>query len=157
MYPPLKQHGAAIGYKDEIGYPPQSLAQDSPWLLHLSLFLLLKTMFWVYLLLSDDGEVYAGQTGNLKGRLRSHNSPNGGRRYTRGRRWHLLAAKRFKTRVEAFGFETKLKRDGHSKKRWIIQSSGRISKLVARFGVTLRPLSQAAFAVAVACDPQARE
>jgi predicted GIY-YIG superfamily endonuclease len=105
-------------------------------------------VFWVYLLLSEDGEVYAGQTGNLRARFRTHNSPNGGNRYTRGRRWHLLAARQFDTRLDAFRFETKLKRDGHTKKRWILRNSKRIAKLVVLYKIILRPQSHAASAAA---------
>lgn len=93
---------------------------------------------WTYLLLSCKGEVYLGATTDLKQRLRSHNA-KGNDGFTKGRRWHLLAAKRFQTRKEAFAYETFLKVSGSSKREWKIASISRAIKIVEKFSYPFDP------------------
>jgi predicted GIY-YIG superfamily endonuclease len=93
---------------------------------------------WTYLLLSERGEVYLGATTNLRQRLRQHNAPdNDG--FTRGRRWHLLAAQRFSTRQQAFAHENRLKKSLHLKMEWKIASIGRAWRIVARHDYAFVP------------------
>jgi len=59
---------------------------------------------------------YVGWTTDLDNRLRAHNSGKGARS-TRGRRWVLLYAERYRTRAEAMSREWHLKRDRAFRKR----------------------------------------
>ena len=45
-----------------------------------------KKLYSVYLLECADGTLYTGSTNNLKKRLRMHNTPASGAKYTRSRR-----------------------------------------------------------------------
>ena len=93
---------------------------------------------WTYLLLSERGEVYLGATTNLRQRLRQHNAPdNDG--FTRGRRWHLLAAQRFSTRQQAFAHESHLKKSLDLKMAWKIASIERAWRIVARHNYAFVP------------------
>ena len=96
---------------------------------------------WTYLLLSEDGEVYLGATTNLRQRLRVHNDVKHrrNRRYTFGRRWHLLAAVKFDTRSEAFSCERELKRLPHRKIVWKLQYIARAIKIAERHGYDFDP------------------
>lgn len=90
--------------------------------------------FYAYLLLSENGKTYAGQTNNLKRRLKAHNDPdNTG--YTRGRKWYLLAAWPFKTRYEALIFERGLK--STKLRHRIIDNHPRTQLLLDRHQITL--------------------
>jgi len=53
---------------------------------------------------------YVGWTTNLERRLQEHNS-GAGARSTRGRKWALLYAERYRTRGEAMSREWHLKKD----------------------------------------------
>lgn len=75
---------------------------------------------WTYLLLSEWGEVYLGATTQLRQRIRKHNSPES-TQWTRGRRWHLLAARGFANRKAAFDLELELKKRPDKKKKWKVQ------------------------------------
>ena len=89
---------------------------------------------WTYLLFSSRGEVYLGATKDLRARFRSHNSPhNTG--FTRGRRWHLLAVRRFGTRKEAFDHEQRLKRSGKAK--WKQSCIARAQEIARRWGYSI--------------------
>ena len=95
---------------------------------------------WAYLILSERGEVYLGASSNLKNRLKSHNSSlNTG--FTKGRKWHLLAAKKFDTLRGGFRFESELKSSQRKKREWKIESITRARKIVARFGYDFDPQS----------------
>jgi len=69
---------------------------------------------FVYVLGSEGraGEIrtYVGWTTDLDARLSTHNEGKGARS-TRGRRWVLLYAERYRTRGEAMSREWHLKRD----------------------------------------------
>ncbi|HEY2528875.1 MAG TPA: GIY-YIG nuclease family protein [Xanthobacteraceae bacterium] len=93
---------------------------------------------WTYLLLSERGEVYLGATTDLRKRLRNHNSSDS-RQWTRGRRWHLLAARGFLTRKEAFDFEADLKLGPHRKIKWKLQCLERAKKIVSRHNYVFSP------------------
>ncbi|MGJ3260540.1 MAG: GIY-YIG nuclease family protein [Rhodospirillales bacterium] len=56
------------------------------------------------------GRTYVGWTTDLDQRLSQHNAGTGAKS-TRGRRWRLLYAERYKTRSEALSREWYLKRD----------------------------------------------
>lgn len=93
---------------------------------------------WTYLLISNKGEVYLGATQNLRQRFRRHNSDeNPG--WTRGRRWHLLAAMKFPTRDEAFEYEKLLKTLPHKKSQWKVICIPRAEKLILRYGYSFNP------------------
>jgi predicted GIY-YIG superfamily endonuclease len=86
---------------------------------------------WTYLILSERGEVYLGATTNIRNRLRSHNSKSG--QYTSGRHWHLLAAKGFLSRKEAFQYESYLKGHGTKRREWKRAYVERAKKLISRY------------------------
>jgi putative endonuclease len=69
---------------------------------------------YVYVLGSGDAETgyrtYIGWTTDLDARLATHNAGKGARS-TRGRRWVLLYAERYRNRGEAMSREWHLKRD----------------------------------------------
>jgi predicted GIY-YIG superfamily endonuclease len=94
---------------------------------------------WTYLLLSEFGECYLGATTDLRKRLRAHNEKLPSRRYTSGRRWHLLAVIRFDTKSEAFSYESKLKRLRHRKIIWKLQNIKRACLIADRFGYSFDP------------------
>ena len=90
--------------------------------------------FYVYLLLSEHGEIYTGYTANIRRRFSEHNSgDNGG--WTRGRRWYLLAVRCFLDRHSALLVERQLKRSKYEKRNWIRQERSRLRKLCTRHGV----------------------
>lgn len=96
--------------------------------------------FWVYLLFSPKtGRVYLGFTGNLRRRLRRHNS-EGNRGYTRaGRPWSLLAVRCFFDRHSAELVERQLKRSRYDKRNWVRREAPRLRKICDRRGCTLPP------------------
>jgi len=93
---------------------------------------------WTYLLLSERGEVYLGATSNLRARLRSHNSAdNTG--WTRGRRWHLLAARNCPSIGAALHHERTLKKRPHQKIKWKLATIPRAIKIQQRFSYAFKP------------------
>ena len=64
---------------------------------------------------------YVGYTNNIKLRLDKHNS-NKGAKSTKGYKWLLIYAKKFKSKNEAMSFEFKLKKD-RAKRRKILKKS----------------------------------
>jgi len=92
------------------------------------------TAAWTYLLVSAEGLTYLGATSNLKRRLHAHNSQNNSG-WTKGRRWHLLAAKRFDSRAEAFAYEALLKDDVRRRNQWKRKSIGRAEVLFKRHNI----------------------
>ena len=101
--------------------------------------------FAVYLLVSECGTTYIGQTRNLRRRFREHCS--GKSRSTRGRTWHLVAVRHVLDRGSAVRLERQLKRRRHwrhAKKanwefvRWIRSARGRVERLTERFGFDYR-------------------
>jgi len=93
---------------------------------------------WCYLILSSKGEVYLGATTDLRRRLRMHNAADN-KSYTKGRRWHLLAALQFPTRKNAFDYEYKLKSSMALKKEWKIHSICRANKIASRYHYEFSP------------------
>lgn len=90
--------------------------------------------FHVYLLLSERGEIYTGSTGDIRRRLREHNShQNQG--WTRGRRWRLLAVRCFMDRDSALLVERQLKRSRYDKRNWIRGANSRLATLCRRHGI----------------------
>ena len=68
---------------------------------------------YVYILGALDGtprHTYVGWTVDLGARVEAHNSGKGAK-FTRGRRWALLYAEKYRTRTEAMRREWHLKRD----------------------------------------------
>ena len=96
--------------------------------------------FYVYLLLSERGEVYTGFTSDLRRRLAEHNAvENAG--WTRGRRWHLLAVRRFFDRHSALIHERRLKQSRFDKRNWLrylSRSNQRLAELCRRHGIEHR-------------------
>ena len=71
--------------------------------------------YFVYILKSDLGYSYIGQTSNLEDRLRRHNSDRS--TYTKQKgTWHLIATACFASRSEAVQLEKKLKGFKNSEK-----------------------------------------
>ena len=73
---------------------------------------------FVYILGADGKggyRTYVGWTTDLDARLATHNAGKGARS-TRGRRWVLLYAERYRTRAEAMSREWHLKRDRRFRK-----------------------------------------
>jgi predicted GIY-YIG superfamily endonuclease len=90
--------------------------------------------FYVYLLLSEHGEVYCGYTNCIRRRLREHNSPkNTG--WTRERRWRLLAVRCFLDRHSATIVERNIKRSRYDKRNWIQRERYRLRELCRRHGI----------------------
>lgn len=89
---------------------------------------------WTYLLVCADGRTYLGATTNLKRRLHAHNSQNNSG-WTKGRKWHLLAAKAFATREEAFSYEALLKKDVRKRNDWKRTSIPRARVIFERQGI----------------------
>ena len=74
------------------------------------------TMFYVYLLINQEGKTYIGQTKDLDERLLGHET--GKTKYTRGKGpWRLLHSETYQTRVEALKREKQLK--GGQGREWI--------------------------------------
>ena len=96
--------------------------------------------FYVYLLLSERGEIYTGETNNIRRRFKEHNScENQG--WTRGRRWYLLAVQCFLDRDSAILTERQLKRSRYDKRNWLrhlARQGGRLRTLCGRHGISHR-------------------
>jgi putative endonuclease len=73
------------------------------------------THSFVYVLGSPAGRTYVGWTVDLDARLERHNAGKGART-TRGRRWRLLYAEKYRNRGEAMSREWHLKRDRRFRK-----------------------------------------
>jgi len=90
--------------------------------------------FYVYPLLSERGEVYAGFTANIRQRLREHNAEtNAG--WTGGRRWQSLAVRCFLDRHSALMVERQLKRSRYDKRNWVRREKRRLRELCRRHGI----------------------
>ena len=66
-------------------------------------------------------KTYVGYTNNVNNRVEKHNS-NKGAKSTKGYKWLLIYAKKFKSKNEAMSFEFKLKKD-RAKRRKILKKS----------------------------------
>jgi putative endonuclease len=71
--------------------------------------------FYVYIINSDKGFTYIGQTNDLPDRLSRHNSNRNKATKSKGR-WEIVAYKTVATRSEAITLESKLKRMKNCKK-----------------------------------------
>ena len=87
---------------------------------------------WVYLLLSENGSLYVGQTTNLKNRLRGHHSKKN-KCSTWGQRWRYLAAIEVRARSEALDVERSMQ-TADGLRRWVEASSPRMEILGSRYG-----------------------
>ena len=88
---------------------------------------------YVYLLLSERGEIYCGYTNCIKRRLKEHNAAsNTG--WTKNRRWYLLALRQYLDRDSALLVERRLKRSKYDKPNWI-RRTGRLRTLCERYGI----------------------
>ena len=77
--------------------------------------------YYVYLLLAntkDSNISYVGYTNNLDKRLKKHNNSTGAK-FTKGRKWKMIYAKKYRSRSMALKEEHKLKKN--YKKRKIIK------------------------------------
>jgi len=73
-------------------------------------------MYYVYLLVNEDGDLYTGFTGNLKRRMQEHHKGEG---YTRNRgSWKLCYYEAFTSKKDALGREKALKQSSQSR-RWL--------------------------------------
>lgn len=66
-------------------------------------------MYFVYVIQSDIGMRYVGQTNNLERRLHDHRSQHGGRYTKRSKNHKLIYSEKFETRREAVIRERELK------------------------------------------------
>jgi putative endonuclease len=66
-------------------------------------------MYFVYLIKSDLGYIYIGQTKNLEDRLKRHNSNRNTSTRYKGK-WEIISYKATSSRTEAIMLEQKLKR-----------------------------------------------
>ena len=90
--------------------------------------------FFVYMLRCGDGSYYTGHTDNLGSRMAAHDAGEilG---YSRDRRpVTLVYSERFSTRVEALGFERRIKRWSRRKKRALIRGDWDLLQRLARGG-----------------------
>ena len=71
------------------------------------------TKYIVYIIKSDQGHYYIGQTKNLEDRLHRHNANRSKSTQNKGR-WELVVTAEFNTRSEAVKFEGKLKKFNNS-------------------------------------------
>ena len=74
-------------------------------------------MYYVYVLISEDGKKYIGYTSNLKERVETHN--RGGSKYTRTREWQLVYYEAYLSKKDALLREKRLKQDGRAKRALI--------------------------------------
>ena len=70
-------------------------------------------MYYVYLLISEDGKTYIGYTSDLRRRLREHNK--GYNKSTKGKSWKLVYYEAFLSEEDAKERERKLKQRGSTK------------------------------------------
>ena len=70
-------------------------------------------MYYVYVLISDDGCHYTGKTSDMQRRLQDHNA--GHNESTRGKKWHLVYYEAYTSKEDAHRREMRLK-DGRAKK-----------------------------------------
>jgi len=66
-------------------------------------------MYFVYVIQSENGRLYTGQTNNLARRLDEHRNYRGGRHTKRATRYKLIYFESFRTRGEAMTREKGLK------------------------------------------------
>ena len=77
--------------------------------------------FFVYILRCADDTLYTGYTGDLKRRVKQHQSGSIPRAYTKPRRpVELVWAEEFETKEEARAYEKKVKRLSTSRKETLI-------------------------------------
>jgi predicted GIY-YIG superfamily endonuclease len=90
-------------------------------------------MFWTYLMFSDRGRFYIGQTADLPRRLAQHNSHENKRAVSHrmGKKWELIDVREFGTRDEALAFEARAKR-ARDRFAWIQENAERIKGIVKR-------------------------
>jgi len=88
---------------------------------------------WVYLLLSEYGELYVGQTNNLRWRLREHHSEYN-RCPTRGQQWRYLAVIPVRTRRAALSLERLMHVSRAALCNWVDGSEARMAVLEKRYG-----------------------
>ena len=73
-------------------------------------------MYYVYVLVSEDGKTYTGYTKNLKRRMTEHGHPSG---YVKsGRDWRLCYYEAFLSKKDAVRRENALKKSSQSR-RWL--------------------------------------
>jgi predicted GIY-YIG superfamily endonuclease len=87
--------------------------------------------FWTYLLISDRGLFYIGQTNDLDRRLAQHNARQKSHSitYRTGTSWKLIDAVEFSTREEALVHEKRSKRP-EAKLAWVQKNAERIKQIV---------------------------
>ena len=88
---------------------------------------------WVYLLLSEYGDLYVGQTNHLRWRLRDHHRANN-RCATQGQRWRYLAAIPVRSRGEALELEAQFHASAAEVGQWVDRSECRMKVLMRRYG-----------------------
>ena len=71
-------------------------------------------MFYVYLIIAEDGEKYIGYSSDLRRRIKEHNS--GQNRSTKNKVWSLAYYEAFANEHDARTREHKLKHDGRSRR-----------------------------------------
>ena len=75
--------------------------------------------YYVYLIVSKNSDnliSYVGYTNNIKKRISNHNSSKGAK-FTRGRKWKIIYAKKYNSKSTALKEEYKLRKDYEKRKR----------------------------------------
>lgn len=86
-------------------------------------------MYYIYVIQSDIGKIYIGQTENIEVRLKQHNDKNFDKRsYTKkqGSHWKLVYSEEYLTRKEAQIREKALK--SHKGRDWLYSIMGRVAQ-----------------------------
>ena len=72
-------------------------------------------MYYVYIIVNEEGKTYIGYTGNLEKRLKSHNA--GETQSTKGHKWQYAYYEAFADKKDAVLREKRLKDHGQSKRQ----------------------------------------
>ncbi len=84
-------------------------------------------MYYVYLLVNENGKIYIGYTSDLKRRMREHNCSKSG--FTKGRRWKLVYYEAYLSKKDAIRREKRLK-DGRARRQLIERISNSKSLVI---------------------------
>ena len=78
-------------------------------------------MYYVYVIINEEGEIYIGYTNDLVTRLKTHNT--NGNTSTKGHKWEYAYYEAFADKEDAVMRERRLKSHGQSKRQLIARIS----------------------------------